>query len=110
MNTIEIDGQEYPIKYGLSATKAVLGLVGGKDLKSASKLDGLPLDKWPDFVLAGLTNAAKIEKSDPPTRQKVEDALDADISLFHAAMFAFGQDNTPKALPGEAVEGDAEGN
>ena len=79
-------------------------------MKAASKLDGLPLDKWPDFVLAGLTNAAKIEGNEPPTREEVETALDADISLFHTAMYAFGEDNTPKNIPGETDEGKAEGN
>ena len=108
MNTIEIDGRAYPIRYGLSGTQKVLSLVKGKTLADATKLDALNLENWPDFVKAGLDNAAKISGDDPPSREKVEAALDADIRIFHDAIRIFGEDNTPRNSTGDQSE--SEGN
>lgn len=112
MNTIEIDGKSYPVRYGLSGTRKALSLCGAKDLSEAEKITKLPLAKWPDFVLAGVENGCKITDQDPPSREKIENDLDRSLDNFYNSLIIFNDDNTPKQSKEDNSDTDAgdEGN
>lgn len=95
MAKIGIGGTEYPIKYGRAALQEVLKLAGAKSLAEAEKIDKIPLDKWGYFVLAGCKTGAKIEQSEPPTIEQIDDALDVDVSIYMQAQRIFLADVAP---------------
>lgn len=117
MNTVTIDGKNYPVKYGISGTREVLGLMGAKTLVEAgAAIDKLPIDQYPAFVKAGLVNGAKVEKVDPPSDDVIEYGLDADMNLYYDCVAFFIKDNEPRndlyktANLTKKEEGKAEGN
>lgn len=95
-NVINIDGEDRLVKYGLTATTRVLGLLGVKNISQASKAANLDMDKWVDFVIPGLETGAKINQEPPPTRDQVIAALDFDVNVFYDCLAFFMEDNTPK--------------
>ena len=98
MNYLNINGVDYPIKYGRAALDKVLKMAGAKDLSDAAKIDKLPLNKWGDFIHAGLETGAKIEEVDVLGLEDVNEALDLDLTLYTSAQAAFAKDLTPKEV------------
>ena len=98
MNTLTVKGIEYPIKYGRAALDKVLTMAGAKSLADAAKIDKLPLNKWGDFIHAGLVTGAKIEEIEPLSLEDVNDALDLDLNLYTSAQAAFAKDLTPQEV------------
>jgi len=101
MNYLKIAGEEYPIKYGRKALAAVLKLAGAKSMKDASKIDEIPLNKWANFILCGLSSGAELMDTSPPTLEVIDAALDYDVTLFTLASSFFADDMTPPKVETE---------
>lgn len=96
MRTVSVLGSEYPIKFGLSAIKSVQKTIGAKSMQELSKLDEVGIEKYPDIILAGLDNGAKITGNTAPSKDDVEAELDNGLQLYFDALAAFVEDVTPK--------------
>ena len=96
MKTVNIQGEAYPIKFGLSAIQEVVRLAGGKSLKDLSSLDDLEVGKIPAFIMTGLKSGAKIAAIDPPKLEAVKDELETNFPLFMEVMGIFGDDISPE--------------
>ena len=99
MTTISVNGTDYPIKFGRMALIAIMKLTNAKGLSELSKLDSLSPEKWGDFVLAGLENGCKVEKTKAPTLAEVNDELDTNPQLYMEAINVLGADITPADKP-----------
>ncbi len=98
MNTIQVGNNAYQIKYGMSGIQEVLNLVKGKALKDLGKVEDLPLDKVPQFILAGIKNGAKVVDAtidEAAVLKELTTALDEDFTLYTKAMEFFGKDIAP---------------
>lgn len=105
MKKISIDGVQYPVKFGLSAIRAIQGIVGAKSVKELQKLDEIGVEKYPEIILAGVKNGCKITGDDPPSKQLIEDELDNSLQLYYDAMQIFVDDITPSDNPVAGKEG-----
>lgn len=99
MNTITISNGVYACKFGRKALAKVLSLAGAKSINESEKIASIPIDKWGDFVHAGLETGAKINGTEPPTLAFVNDALDDDMGIYTSACEIFTRDLTPSDKP-----------
>lgn len=99
MRNVTINGTAYPLKYGRRALSEVLKLAGAKSLKDAAKIDELHPDKWGEFVYAGVKTGCQVQGIDPPTVEKVEAAIDLDLSLWTTAVEQFTNDLSGDKTP-----------
>lgn len=96
MQTVSILGKYHPIKFGLSAIKAVQKIIGAKSMQELTKLDEVGIEKYPDIIHAGLVNGAKVDKTDAPSYDDVCAELDNGLQLYFDALAVFVEDVTPR--------------
>ena len=92
MQTVEINGTAYPLKYGAKALSEVLKLADAKGLKGLAKIDEIDPDKWAAFVHAGLKTACRMQEIKTPSLKEVEEAVEANIGIFITATVQLGED------------------
>lgn len=106
-NTVEIQGEEWPVKLNYTALKRNCRLVGLKYVTDVNKLgemvsgegeQGVPIDLVPDFIrnliVGGLIYTQ--DKRDPPPVEAVEAALNEDFGLYGAALMGINEEAIDK--------------
>lgn len=108
MNTIEIGGDEYPIRYNFSALRQVAKLAGKSSLSDLENLTaGLQLDHIPELGRIGLEVGMKREKDKRkvPTLEQIEEELDERMDLMQEILERFTADLSGSDVPAPTMEG-----
>lgn len=106
MNTINIGGEEYPIRYNFSALRQVAKLAGKSALGDILQLTaGLQLDHVPELARIGLEVGMKREKDKRkvPTLAEIEEEMDERMDLLKEILERFTADLGGKEEPETAT-------
>lgn len=96
MNQVKVGGKQLIVKYGLSATDAVLNLIGVKNLADVGEVSNLPLQKWAEFVHEGIKGGAIASGENTVVSiDDVKKQLDIDMDLFYQCQEYFLLDVVP---------------
>jgi hypothetical protein len=107
MRMINIDGNEYPVKFGLIALKTMLAKYNLKRLIDTEELmTKLEVDYLPKALELGLANGCKIAGVEAPDSDTVKQAFENDLSLMTKTIDILSKDITgePEKAPDEKKE------
>lgn len=104
MRIIEINGQQYPVKFGLTALKKMLAKYKLSKLVDVEKLMAdIEPGYLPTALKLGIDNGCRIEGTEPPTQEAINEAFDNDLSLVTVTIDLLSKDLTgePEQAPDE---------
>lgn len=118
MKTIEISGQDWPVRFDFSAIQLTLPLFGYSRLADVDKMlkrmsstgapdednetaKGFPVDAIAPFIRAVVRSGLRYTRDDrdAPQIDEIEDGINADMALLQRVMEAMSEDKTPDEKP-----------
>lgn len=104
MRTIEINGDGYPVKFGLVALKTMLGKYKLRALVDTEELmQKLEVEYLPNALKLGIDNGCRIAGIEPPDLETVKEAFENDLSLMTKTIDILSKDisGEPEPAPEE---------
>ncbi|MCP9237158.1 hypothetical protein [Lewinella sp. JB7] len=96
-NTLQIAGQDWPVRWDFTAIKRTLPLAGLSRMSEADRIgDELPFEAVPTFIRNLIRSGLSRAKDDreAPTVEQIEEALNDDLTLTGRAFQAVAGDSS----------------